>query len=179
MKCLLAICLLLMTFTCHAAIYQTIDNSGNTVYSDQPIGQNAQRIDMGSKQNPAILNTSPDTTSSQPPATIAPAETAHTYTVFTIDTPKDLDTFQNSRSIPVEIKIDPALQKGDSIQLILDGKPWGSTQNSPHLSLDQADRGTHQLSAVILDSNQRIIKQSNTITIYNHLASKLSNHPGN
>lgn len=165
---------------CHAAIYMQLDKNGNTVYSDTPLNANAKKIDLPKTEDnqthqdqvapasAASLNEETENPANQIPTL---KSSPHVYTTFLMESPKDQETFQNQPVIPVEIKIDPLLQAGDKIQLYLDGKPMGSPVPTTHLQLMQIDRGSHQLSAVLIDNNQQKIKDTGTITIFVHQAS--------
>ncbi len=51
---------------------------------------------------------------------------------------------------------------------MIDGKPFRAATTDLNPFLTHVDRGLHQLSAILLDTNQGIIKQSNALTIYIH-----------
>lgn len=152
-----------------AAVYQEDNANGTVVYSDIPLNSDAKQIDIP-KGNKITSPTSPTNTIDTNNTTLAKTVKIP-YSTFIITSPADQDTIQNQITIPVTIEIKPDLQPGDKIQLIVDGKPSGDALPSIHLQLFQIDRGTHQLSAVIIDNNQQVIKKSNNVTIYNHRAS--------
>jgi hypothetical protein len=58
------------------------------------------------------------------------------------------------------------LQSGDKVQLMVDNKPAGEAVAGTSGILPWIERGAHQVSAVIIDANQKVIKSSNSITIY-------------
>jgi hypothetical protein len=179
MKNLLAFVLIFVTVSAYAAIYQQVDESGNTTYSDMPLNQNAKVVELKSTTIPSTtdLNASVSTTAStdakskdtKAPAVTAQEEVLQPYSYFAIDVPKDNDTFQNQRSIPVEVKTTPALQKGDKVQLYLDGNPFGAPQESSHLTLDNVERGSHQISASLVRGGQ-VLRTSQVITLFIHYA---------
>lgn len=159
---------LLSATICYSAVYMHKDSNGNIIYSDTPL-DNAAKINV-----PTVLNYVPSTQSSavtKDNAKSLIALTEKKYTDFEIISPKDQDTIQNQPIFPVILNIKPELQKGDKVQLILDNQIYGIAQESTQIQLDQVERGTHQLYAVLLDKEQRVIQQSNVITIYVHRAS--------
>jgi hypothetical protein len=153
-----------------ADIYQQTDVDGNVTYSDVNTGQNA---DISSTIKNTNTVSSPKPSTPQPATTSATAEAVAVppvdkpHTIFEIESPKNEETLYNQPTISVEIKIEPTLQEGETIQLLLDGKPMGPAQPTTHFALTYVDRGTHQLSAQLFKKNQ-MIKQTGTITIYVH-----------
>lgn len=166
---ILFIILCLFSLSTFANVYQQVDEHGTTVYSDTPLSNQAKKVELPGAQNyespPSITTPPPKTTTATTTVSIA-EEARKPYTTFLIISPKDQETIQNQPIIYVEVQLDPKLQAGDVIQLFLDGKPFGSPSNSTHLQMSLVDRGTHQLSAVIVDANQKIVKESNSITMY-------------
>ena len=165
--------LFFITLNGYAQVYEQQDQQGNTTYSDLPLQASKEVSAQSSSTNTSTI-TSTNTTSSLPIKKLTVENKNHLYNTFSITTPKNQETIQNQPLIPVKLKLDPKLQEGDRIQLMLDGKPWGNPEANNEINMSLVDRGTHQLSAVIFDKNQTVIKQSETITIYVHHASKLN-----
>jgi hypothetical protein len=169
-RIMIFITLVLFNLTSYATIYQQGDVNGNITYSDSPLNSNATIVSppasTGSTTTP-VVNPGSDVSST---ATEVEASTVaiQNYLIFMIDSPKNNETIQNQPVIPVEIKLDPALQEGDQIQLILDEKPWGKSVKGTRLELDGVERGTHQLYAVMMNKDNQIKMKSNVITIYVH-----------
>lgn len=165
--------ILLAAVICHAQIYEQIDKKGNIIYSDTPLNDSAKKMDLPeSYQTPPPANASNASISTDKvPKKIELPNTSQPYQSFLIASPKNEDTIQNQPVIPIEIKIEPDLREGDSIQLMLDGNPSGPPTASTHLELANVDRGSHQLSAVVIGQNQEILNQSSPVTIYVHHAS--------
>jgi len=176
---LIVLLLLLNPVMGNAAIYMQQDSHGNVTYSDTPLTSTAKEITVqppDTVSSPASSSVNLPSNSAPvippPPVTAIPTSTepvidqGQRYTNFFISSPTDQQTIQNQPTIPVEITLEPKLQTGNTIQLILDGQPAGSAVASVHPALGLVERGRHQLSAVILDQNQRILQQSNTITIF-------------
>ncbi len=188
MKYIAGFFFLLVALTSHAAIYMQKDANGNITYSDSPLS-NAKKIDVpdGNSTLSTTKNAGDETAQAvdmQPPLTKPSdsnaAPTASTdrkpYKTFVILSPEDQASIQNQVVIPVSLKIDPALQPGDAIQLYVDNQPMGRATNNSHPQLSNLERGTHQIVAKLIDSNKRVLRESNSITIYVHRAS-LNNRP--
>lgn len=173
------ICLSLAAFSSciFAEIYRTTDTDGTVVYSDQP-NPKSEMISLPSVNIAApsnARNTSETTDSTNTTKKKIP------YTQFKISTPKDQDTFQNATEIPVSISMAPALQEGDTIQFYLDGKavsePITSTSyNIPKIKGTEEiiQRGTHSLTANLLNEQGEVIKTTPAVTIYAHYVTLFS-----
>jgi hypothetical protein len=161
--------ILFFSMNCYATIYTQTDKAGNIIYSDTPLSNQAKIVDMPEATN---------TISAPPPKevvkteeiqeTISPIIVAPSYTQFLISSPKDQETIQNQPTFIVSMQVEPSLKKGDKVQVIVDGKPWGKPAASNQLEVAEIERGSHQLSAVIMDENNQVLKQSNIITIFVH-----------
>jgi hypothetical protein len=167
----LILLLLSVSLVCGAAVYMQTDANGNVSYSDSP-SPNAKMVDV---PTPSTIQTSTPQkkTHASSEGEDAPAlgPTPHqAYTDFTIRSPEDQQTFQNQREIPVEVSATPHLQKNDSIQLYVDGKKYREPWFTQHMEIYQVDRGTHTISAELLDGTKVALKTSNTVTIYIHYA---------
>jgi hypothetical protein len=171
-KLLFFILLSLVAFVCCAEIFKSTDSQGNVIYSDTPMGAQSERVelpDQNAEPAPANVTTIPvvkNATPGEETSNLPPENKP--YTKFTIVTPGNLSTLQNQPIIFVEVEVDPPLQKGDKIQIYLDGNPVTPAQDSTHFEFVRPDRGTHQLSAKLLDDKQRIINETSSYTIYVH-----------
>lgn len=147
-------------------IYTQTDQNQNTTYSDTPLsGEGVSHVETLS--TPALSN-SPSNTSTPSTST---DEVKKPYTQFSITSPTDQQTFQNQRTITIEVKIEPDLQKGDKLKAYVDGAPYGKESSSNKIDLEQINRGAHQIYVVLMDSNNTILKKSNTVTVFIHYAS--------
>jgi hypothetical protein len=155
--------------SCYAAIYESNQN-GQTIYSDVP-QNNAKPITLPNS-SPHISLPTLSTTNSPTTVTTStvPASTAKgNYKTFTITDPISEMNYQNQRDLHVTLKLDPPLQEGDRVQLFLDSKPQKSpTLDLTQLTLQNIERGQHQVYAVIVNSLGNIIKQTESVTFYVH-----------
>lgn len=184
---LLFVCL--MTFSVgYAAVYKTVED-GSVSYTDTPENGATEVSPTVANQ---VSSTLPDTTPPTPaksnslnqsakPSAIEPTPVKSSvpagdmpYNTFAIESPADQETIQNQPLFSVKIKLDPPLQDGDKVQLMLDGQPFGAPSTTMEISVENVDRGEHRLSAVLLDKRNTVIKRSNVITIYIHRASQLN-----
>lgn len=164
---------LIYTIACQAAIYMVTDKNGNIIYSDTPL-KNATILNIPSANTIQSSNQSSDKAEEIKEIqneNLTSNITSTSYKKFLIGSPKNNETIQNVRDIPVSIDIEPALKKGDKIQLVMDGKIAGEPSESTSLVLNQVSRGKHEVTAVILNKDLTILKKANTVTIFVHLAS--------
>jgi hypothetical protein len=183
--------LLMMTTSVVAqSVYKTIENNGGVEFSDVPTqtsqmyslnGGNISNFDSGDNSSGLAGTTLvPSAVSS---GTVSVSETmsgtpavAPVYTAINIVQPTDQTVFQNQNPIGVTVATQPALQDGDKIQLILDGKPYGEPQASSSFSISgDIERGTHWIQARIVTATGQSQNVSRAVTIFKRQASKILN----
>lgn len=146
-----------------AQIYMKIEKNGNVTYSDMPM-PDAKTINIEVGQTENAAKAEPKAQEKTPLTTKKP------YTIFHIISPKNDESIQNQPSLKVEVKLEPALQQGDKIQIYVDGKKTGPLFDKTSIDVGLVDRGTHELYAELVDTQQRNFMQSNVITINFHRA---------
>lgn len=149
-------CLLLaLTLPASAQIYTYTDATGKQVFTDRP----PQDTDAQAVELPA-LNTVPspaEQTRRLAPPEGNPAEQTIAYRLLQIDgLPSGQALRANNGSFSVSVIIDPPLQPGHQLRLLLDGQPYGEPSRGPRLQLTHIDRGTHQLAVQVLSAGQPI-----------------------
>ena len=168
-------------------VYQHVTPDGLITFTDVPTP--GSRLITLQNSNTSSYATSKTLASNNPPssgtaslssssaraqvnsADISPAVPNY---VLNIISPADQTTFQNQTPISVIITIQPSLQNGDQVQLILDGKPYGQPQAGLTFNLEGLERGTHQLQVrVMTGADQSTSIVSSTTTIYKQQASQL------
>jgi hypothetical protein len=183
MRYFLLMVILLISLTCGAAIYMQKDANGNISYSDMP-SPNALRVDLPPptvtqfstpvappvNKNIASKESKNANNKNSADANAAAADGHEAYSVFFISSPIDQQTFQNQRDLPVEVSITPGLQKGDSIQFILDGAKVGEPTATTHYQLNQLPRGSHQVGEILLDANKSELRQAPPVSFFVHYA---------
>lgn len=176
MRPLLIFLFIFFSASAYADLYKTVGPDGSISYSDVPSKGAVEFTPPPINEVPTTLP--PKTQSGQ---SVMPSESQNdmganaNYTAFAIQSPTDQATIQNQPEFPVELKVEPSLQAGDKIQLVLDGQPVGSPEASTRITISNVNRGTHQLSAILLDRGNKIIKRTASITIFVHRASILNN----
>lgn len=168
MRQCLALLLLVFALPAAAQIYKYTDASGNTAYSNQPPnGTKAETVEL------PPLNSVETVVPAAPPPLPATQnqnqnqnqQSAAAYQVLALkDLPEDEALRANNGSFTVGVAIEPRLQPGHLLQLMVDGAPYGQPTNIPRLQVVELDRGEHSLSVQVLE-NQRSIQQSETVNL--------------
>lgn len=174
----IGLCLLLCTQTSQAeTIYKGKDQAGETLYSDRPL-VNGEVIELpstqsypsgshGSKGSIATSNTALQKTEEKPVA-------IH-YTVQ-ITSPGMKETFPQAVSeIPVSLSLDPALAKGDQIQILLNNQVFGSYENTTGIVFSNLVRGAYAVRARVVSASDasQIKGESEVVLFYQQRASRI------
>ncbi|KPB53485.1 MULTISPECIES: DUF4124 domain-containing protein [Pseudomonas syringae group] len=165
------ICLLLLiSLPALAQIYKYTDANGNTAFSNQPPnGTKTEVVELPplnsiETQAPPrpVINSAPQSSSPSAPAQQRP-QTAYDVLELT-DLPADEALRANNGTFIIGVKIQPRLQQNHRLQLLLDGNLYGQDTNLPRFQVVNIDRGEHSFAVVVKDG-ERIIQQSETITL--------------
>lgn len=166
--------LLLFTLPVVAGIYKSIGPEGQVIYSDHPV-QGAKEVDV----DPVQTYTPPPVPKQSLPDKAEPTEPAPesaSYQNFSIVHPSDNETIWSNRGIvPVALSLQPALKPGDEFQLVLDDHHVIARGRSATVQLQNIDRGTHRLQAVIVDASGKEVAHTNTTTF--HLRRTIAKRP--
>ncbi len=177
--CFLSI--LCFTTNASAAIYKKVKKDGTITFSNQPI-EGGEKVDLNkypvstfSKTPPAKGEKKASTQQmdetvvddkekpADAPEEINPAEY---YKKFEIASPKNEQTFQNQRKIPVLVTVNPDFLPGSKVQIYVDGTAYGEPAAKSTFTLNNLDRGSHTIYAELIDKNGALIQTTKTITIY-------------
>lgn len=154
----LLFCLLLGLFSlpAQAGVYTYIDAEGNRVFTDQPPSEKAQKVEIAPSNKMAPTQAPPAAIPPYPATRVEPA-----YDVLRILVPEPDATIRDAAgNLIVTASSDPSLHAGHSFRLIMDGQPTGEAGRSPVFPLENIDRGTHQISVEIIDSQGRIVERT-------------------
>lgn len=151
-------------------VYTWTDAGGVQHWSDHPVpgarkihldqvptyrNEGAKRDDSTSPRRPA-----------QKPAPGNSVEQARKYRTLEIVTPTEQEVLWNTGGqLPVALRIDPDLQAGDQVQLILDSQPLeGLSPTDTRFQLSDVYRGVHTLRVEVRDPDGKIMGSSNPVT---------------
>jgi len=153
-----------------AAVYKWVDTEGVVHYGDSPPTTGAKPIDLPevsryqSRQLP--------TTSS--PRTGAPAGAFKGYDSLVISRPENDETVRSNEGLfTVSLALSPGLQGGHRLQLFLDGRLVAENVGSS-VQLKGVARGTHELTAVVVDEDGKEWVRSSPVRFYLHKVSLLN-----
>ena len=135
-------------------VYKQINPDGSVTYSDKPLPDSKEvKVPKGTEYTPPKV---PDFTPYSPPK----PEKKFEYDVFTLTSPaNDESIWDNTGNVTATVSSKPSLRFGHSIEFLLDGKPVAKGGATSHQFLN-VDRGTHQITAQIVDQEDQILASS-------------------
>ena len=150
----------LIFFTCCLSaetVYKSVDEDGNIIFTDKP-SENAEEIKLQELQT--IDNPNPIRSSHQPKQ----AEEKFSYKTFIVTNPADGSGIRsNDGNVTISVILEPSLRSGDKITISVDGNEVGSGSS---VSLQNVDRGTHSISASVVDGNgKQLISTSSSFSL--------------
>lgn len=152
---LLPFCLALLAGSAPAEIYSYVDAQGNRVFTDQPRdGAPTLRLKPTNRMPAAPA---------PPPAVEKPAPRARKpgYRWLRILEPEpDVTLHDTEDALTVTAASEPGLYPGHRYRLLLDGAATGPGGGQPVFSLNDLERGTHQLVVEILDADGHPLERS-------------------
>lgn len=169
MSRLLLLAMLLASFTSAAdSIYRTTDAEGNVVFTDAPNASSrpAEQIEIQRTNTvePPTSAPPPDSSTFETPE----EEAAQPYTV-TITNPADETSFpMGPGNFSVSVRVSPALQKYQGLQLFVDGEAWGSPQRDTLWDLTNVFRGQHDITVAVVNNAGETIAMSDPVRVYVH-----------
>lgn len=155
----------------HAEIYKKVMPDGSVMFTDEPI-EGAQTLNI----EPVPTISAPSTKAK--PAAVSPAKPGKTadetkapalFSTFAIAQPThDSSVRANNGSVQVSIEIEPPLDpsKGQTITLILDGKPTGSPSSQTLFTLEGIERGSHTVGAEVRDARGGVVATANPVLFH-------------
>lgn len=172
MKHLALSILTLLSLTAQAEVYRIVGPDGSITFTDQP-GPGAEAVEL-----PPIMTYTPPPreTGTEAEAEEPGAEEALPYRHFSVAAPADESTIRdNQGNLSMRLRLDPPLQAGlgHRIQFVVDGVEQGEPTTSPAATFQNLDRGSHRLSAHILDAQGNVLETAAPVTVFLHRASTL------
>jgi len=155
-----------------APVYKSVDSQGRVIYSDVPPSGAATAVELPAANiyTPELPTDSGSTSANATdPATASDTEISTTeYVSVAIITPAhDAALRNNSGQVQVVVSTTPALDlaAGHQLRLLLDQQPI-SAGPTTQFTLDNVDRGTHSLSAQIVNAQGELLLQSASSTFH-------------
>jgi hypothetical protein len=148
---------------CAAVVWKWVDKNGVTHYSDQPV-TGAVQIDLQNVQTYKAEDAAiPESTKpSRPPTGPKP------YASIGISAPTNEQTLTGTGGqVTVSVQVDPSLQSGDSVRLMMNGQVVSEPSSSAtNFELKDVPRGTHILLASVVNGEGQIVIQSAPVTFF-------------
>ena len=138
-------------------VYKTVDENGKVIFTDKPSGD-AETIKIKDLEN-TIDNPNPAKYKASSQKT-----ESFNYDSFSVLSPKNGEGIRsNNGNISISLSLEPGLLAGHKLIIMMDGKQIGTGLN---VSLQNVDRGTHTISANVVDSNGKsIISTSSSFSL--------------
>jgi hypothetical protein len=143
-------------------VYKWVDEKGVTHYSDQP-NPKAEKVEVQGAQ-------SYESTSASSPSPSSAATPQERYARCELSSPAPEENFQNTSTVTARLALE--LQQGHQVIVSLDGKRL--TNQSPYATefvLTGIERGTHSVTAAVLDAGGRTVCTTPSVTFHVHLPS--------
>jgi hypothetical protein len=168
--------LLFLTFTVHAAVYRSVDEFGNVVYSDTPVeGSEEIRLNVApGYKTPVVPDLAPQVITEQEQTEELEEPN---YQVSVVSPEHDQSIRDNAGTVTIEVQVQPELnqERGDLIQFQLDGQVVGQAQPSTSFTLTNIDRGSHIVVASVIDKTGKVLKRSRSVLFHLHRRSLINN----
>lgn len=175
---ILAIALWLST-NAFSEIYRSVDKDGNVTYSDHP-DIDAEKMEF----QELTTYTSPPQKQIKKAGNKKTGQTGNhapdaSYSGLKILSPASKDTIRdNTGSVAVQLQVTPKLRikLGHRFVLSIDGKQVAST-TVPRYKLTNIDRGSHTLTAQIMNQKNKALTRPVSVSFHMHRHSKLFKKP--
>lgn len=158
---------LIFSFSAMADIYSWKDANGTTVFGDTPPeAKKARKIEtqpltvIPSFKDPSLESTEDSSKDDN--------DDDEAYESFDVAYPTDDTTIRsNDGNLNISLDLSPSLKSSDKVFIYVDGKKIQEEgSNSLSASLNNLDRGTHSLFAVVRNEGGDVLINSNTVTFH-------------
>lgn len=166
------IALIMVPALASAGVYKWVDANGAVHFSDVP-QEGAEEVHIAPPQTYSAPSLPPITPRSE--VLEAPAE----YSEFSLAIPEpDANIWGDVGVVDVSFTSEPSLQieRGHKLVVLVDGQPRPAVTTSS-VTLENVERGSHQLQGQIVDSLGKVIIASQSITVHVHRQSALLSKP--
>lgn len=147
-------------------VYKQINADGQVEYSDKPGEQSTQVVMPQIQVNSPAM---PQASELKAPDTITPeqAKNKQEQMRIRISSPIEQQMFISAiREVPVTILVEPKLSTTQKVKLLVDNKPYGEPQNTDTFVIKEIERGAHELKAMVLDEQGKILAISEPVVFH-------------
>lgn len=166
----LAALLVSLASLANAQIYTWTDEDGNKVYSDQP-NPNARQVDLPPTNTlETTLPRMPESSQNQDDSN--GGQPGSGYNTLQITSPGHDEAIRaNDGIVTLVINTTPALSPGHILRACVDGEMRqaavaGNGQSTQRLTLSELDRGSHDIVAVVTNTQGEVVQRSDGITVH-------------
>ncbi|WP_318439910.1 DUF4124 domain-containing protein [Photobacterium leiognathi] len=160
-----------------STIYSWTDENGVVHFTDQPQTPDATAYPLSVTEVSGNIEQTADTIAAQTTDVAAVEEPAKTITTVSLVSPMHEQTIRNNEGIiNIHAVTNSKLNNQTQAQLVLDGVVKGDPQTELTWTLDNVDRGSHQLQIQLVKGG-KVIASSDSITVYLHRATVKANKP--
>ncbi|BFM18370.1 DUF4124 domain-containing protein [Maricurvus nonylphenolicus] len=155
----------------NAQIYQSIDEDGNVIYTDQPPkGQESQEVKLrptnttpplATPKQPEVTNPDDETTD-QEEEDAAPEK----YKISISSPTNEAQIPMGQRDVNVSVSLEPSLHADHRVQIYMNGAKQGEAMSGTSKTLKEVYRGAHTIKAAVVDKKGKTISSSESVTIY-------------
>lgn len=170
------IALMAASFSMAQDIYKTVDEDGNTVYTDQKPSEDALPVKLKELTVVDPLDLGDE-------AAVSGAESAdgsdgEPAFGLTIVSPADEETIWNTAyTMTVDVSAERQLPSGTRLAYLIDGEVRMTTR-SMSVELEEVFRGERQLSVELRNSDGAVLGRAGPVTFYMRQHSRLHPNPG-
>jgi hypothetical protein len=167
MSRLLLLGLVLLSLSVTASVYRTTDEQGNVVFTDAPPADSgaAEAVDIQRTNTTAPPPKLPS--SSLTDGRKSKPETT-TYTVTITQPANETSIPMGPGNFSVSVRIYPPLKKYESLQLFMDGEPWGLAQAGMIWDLTNVFRGQHDITVGVINADGETLAMSPPVRVFVH-----------
>lgn len=160
-----------------STIYSWTDENGVVHFTDQPQTPDATAYPLSVTEVSGNIEQTADTIAAQTTDVAVVEEPAKTITTVSLVSPMHEQTIRNNEGIiNIHAVTNSKLNNQTQAQLVLDGVVKGDPQTELTWTLDNVDRGSHQLQIQLVKGG-KVIASSDSITVYMHRATVKANKP--
>ncbi|WP_318476106.1 DUF4124 domain-containing protein [Photobacterium leiognathi] len=160
-----------------STIYSWTDENGVVHFTDQPQTPDATAYPLSVTEVSGNIEQTADTIADQTTDVAVVEEPAKTITTVSLVSPMHEQTIRNNEGIiNIHAVTNSKLNNQTQAQLVLDGVVKGDPQTELTWTLDNVDRGSHQLQIQLVKGG-KVIASSDSITVYLHRATVKANKP--
>ncbi|WP_419209174.1 DUF4124 domain-containing protein [Photobacterium leiognathi subsp. mandapamensis] len=160
-----------------STIYSWTDENGVVHFTDQPQTPDATAYPLSVTEVSGNIEQTADTIAAQTTDVAVVEKPAKTITTVSLVSPMHEQTIRNNEGIiNIHAVTNSKLNNQTQAQLVLDGVVKGDPQTELTWTLDNVDRGSHQLQIQLVKGG-KVIASSDSITVYLHRATVKANKP--